>query len=429
MNIARLSEQLKDIPQAKLVQYAQDPNGVVPQFLALAEIQRRKKLELAAPGQPTQSTVAQDIMAQAVPPTGIGMPQPRVGVAALPSGMNEKSFAGGGIVAFNGEKTSQVKDDRNWFEKWRDSLYTPSETYLSDIMLGRKATPPKDEVPLSAETIDAMRQGKAPPITSADIRRNMPADKISGNEQALFDAERLAKESKMKSAPTLDSSGNIVAATDASKAKKGAAAAANLAVSKDPEKKLFEEYEKMLMAQGEDAKKAREEAKYMRLLEAGLGIMGGTSPYAMANIGAGAMGAVKGYGQDVAGMRKEERERAKELAGIGAKREEFAIDREKLAMMERRYKEMADIERQKIGAIYGGREDEKFIGQVNRVYQTDISALKNQLGRELTDEELNNIYRNAYNRVASAAGKGSMPGAPAAGGTIYDWNKLDQKAK
>ena len=43
MNIAQLSEQLKDIPQGTLVNYARDPNSVVPQFLALAEIQRRQQ--------------------------------------------------------------------------------------------------------------------------------------------------------------------------------------------------------------------------------------------------------------------------------------------------------------------------------------------------------------------------------------------------
>lgn len=418
MNIAKLSEQLKDVPQAKLVQYAQDPAGVVPQFLALAEIQRRKKLEAMNPAQPPQSTVAQDIMAQAMqPPAGIGMPMPRTGVAALPSNMGEQSFAGGGIVAFAGDEDSLVKEDKNWFERLRDSFYSPSEVYLSDIMRGKKATPPEGP-PLSAANIEAMRQGKAPMTPTKEQQDEFAREKArmestsNANKRAIAAGELDVKPKKDTPPP----------------ANKGEKVLAPAAESKDPQKKLFEEYEKMLMAQGEDAKKAREEAKYMRILEAGLGIMGGTSPYAMANIGAGATGALKGYAQDLAGMRKEERERAKELAGIGAKREEFAIDREKLAMMERRYKEMADLERQKIGAMYGGREDEKFITQVNRVYQTDMSAIKNQLGRELTDEELNNIYRNAYNRVASVAGKGSMAGTPAAASTTIPWDQLGKKA-
>ena len=65
MNIAQLSEQLKDVPQNRLVDYAQNPNSVVPQFLALAEIQRRQ--HLSANPQPAAATVAEDVLAQAQP--------------------------------------------------------------------------------------------------------------------------------------------------------------------------------------------------------------------------------------------------------------------------------------------------------------------------------------------------------------------------
>jgi acyl carrier protein len=73
---------------------------------------------------------------------------------------------------------------------------------------------------------------------------------------------------------------------------------------------------------------------------------------------------------------------------------------------------LIELEKEKIGAIYGGRADEKFVNQVNQIYRADISALKNQLGRELTDDELNSIYTNAYNRVGSVSGRG-----PASTGT------------
>ena len=94
MNIAQLSEQLKDVPQAKLIDYAKNPNGMVPQFLALAEIQRRQSLMRAMPGQAPQSSVAEDIMAQEAPRMQ--------GVAALPTRamFTEQGMAGGGIVAF-----------------------------------------------------------------------------------------------------------------------------------------------------------------------------------------------------------------------------------------------------------------------------------------------------------------------------------------
>jgi hypothetical protein len=46
------------------------------------------------------------------------------------------------------------------------------------------------------------------------------------------------------------------------------------------------------------------ESGWLRALEAGLGIMGGTSPYALTNIGKGAEAAVKGFGEDVKERRK-----------------------------------------------------------------------------------------------------------------------------
>jgi len=102
MNINHLAEQLKDVPQNRLVGYAQNPNSVVPQFLALAEIQRRKTLEAGAQQKP-QSTVAEDVLASAQPM----MQAEETGVAQLPTGslyQNDETFsaANGGIVAFAG---------------------------------------------------------------------------------------------------------------------------------------------------------------------------------------------------------------------------------------------------------------------------------------------------------------------------------------
>lgn len=124
MNIAQLSEQLKDVPQNRLVDYARNPNSVVPQFLALAEIQRRQ--HLAAQAQPPAATVAEDVLAQAAPqPMPQQMPQQMApqqmaqqlpenqpGVAQLPTGMPQ-GMASGGIVAFAGGGEADGYDDRD----------------------------------------------------------------------------------------------------------------------------------------------------------------------------------------------------------------------------------------------------------------------------------------------------------------------------
>jgi hypothetical protein len=89
-----------------------------------------------------------------------------------------------------------------------------------------------------------------------------------------------------------------------------------------PEEPLYSKYEKMLLDEREASKADREQAKYARMLEAGLGILGGTSQYAFENIGKGAAPALKGYGEDVRALRAEERGRVKELLGIEGMRQD-----------------------------------------------------------------------------------------------------------
>lgn len=119
MNIAQLSEQLKDVPQNRLVDYAKNPNSVVPQFLALAEIQRRQ--QLSAQAQPPQSTVANDVLSQATAPQMMPqmvqqLPENQPGVAQLPSGMPQ-GFAPGGLVAFADGGLSDDEDEDKEMEQ------------------------------------------------------------------------------------------------------------------------------------------------------------------------------------------------------------------------------------------------------------------------------------------------------------------------
>ena len=87
-----------------------------------------------------------------------------------------------------------------------------------------------------------------------------------------------------------------------------------------------------------------DQQKYMRLLQAGLGIMGGESPYAFTNIGKGSQEALKGYSEDVAAQRAQKMldlktaaesaktRRSEELQDIqgGSKLYESYLDREQI---------------------------------------------------------------------------------------------------
>lgn len=135
MNIAQLSEQLKDVPQSTLIGYAKNPNSVVPQFLALAEIQRRQQLQ--APAQAPQSTVANDVLSQAQPAPQMmqaapQLPENQPGVAQLPTGMSQ-GFASGGIVAFaNGGVPDQEDED---YEDYLDRVETSKRRGMIDEAL------------------------------------------------------------------------------------------------------------------------------------------------------------------------------------------------------------------------------------------------------------------------------------------------------
>jgi hypothetical protein len=67
---------------------------------------------------------------------------------------------------------------------------------------------------------------------------------------------------------------------------------------------LFKTLQKDVEKQREELKGDRKESMNLRLIEAGLGIMGGESPYAFVNIGKGATPAIKGLGEDIKGLEK-----------------------------------------------------------------------------------------------------------------------------
>lgn len=80
--------------------------------------------------------------------------------------------------------------------------------------------------------------------------------------------------------------------------------------------KAFEDYEKRLQKEGEQAGLDKDQAKYMSLLKAGLAMMSGTSRHALENIGKGAMVGATDFQEAYKDLRKAERERTKEFALI-----------------------------------------------------------------------------------------------------------------
>jgi hypothetical protein len=140
MNLIQLQDHLKDVPLQKVMEYANGADPQCPAYLALGEMQRRKRMEEAySKGAPPQETVKDEIessfkqpeqsgpqgMAPAAPgqaeappqaapeaPQGVP-PMPQMasgGIVSLPVSFD---FADGGIVSFNkGSEDKPVKEDK-----------------------------------------------------------------------------------------------------------------------------------------------------------------------------------------------------------------------------------------------------------------------------------------------------------------------------
>jgi hypothetical protein len=131
MNIVKLQNELKGVPDDALIGYVQNPTGQVPTYLALSELQRRKEMRNNYQAAKPEKTVAQGLVDQAqpqpmqqgiaavAPPQPAPMPQAPMappqgmadggevhyadgGIAGLDTGnmYDEQIYAQGGIVAF-----------------------------------------------------------------------------------------------------------------------------------------------------------------------------------------------------------------------------------------------------------------------------------------------------------------------------------------
>jgi hypothetical protein len=175
MNIIKIQNQLKGVPDDTLVGYVQNPTGQVPTYLALSELQRRKEMRSNyQANKPEDKTVAEDLVQEAQPQPGIAaLPeaQPMMEAMQPPEEMpveqmaqggltdlamdnqmfNEENFATGGIVAFDDggpvqhyayggkTKTDPAKYDPTYYKDAKAALVKPiDEITLDDYIIQQK---------------------------------------------------------------------------------------------------------------------------------------------------------------------------------------------------------------------------------------------------------------------------------------------------
>ena len=97
MNLVEISEMLKGVPDTYLTKHIQAPDGTVPQYLALAELQRRQDMRARFAQQAPQTTVADDAtQGIAAPEMSAAMPaqMPAEMPAQMPAEMPAQMPAG-----------------------------------------------------------------------------------------------------------------------------------------------------------------------------------------------------------------------------------------------------------------------------------------------------------------------------------------------
>jgi hypothetical protein len=104
------------------------------------------------------------------------------------------------------------------------------------------------------------------------------------------------------------------------------------------DKDFFKNEARNIVKQRDELKGDKKEAANMRLIEAGLRIMGGESPYAFVNIGKGASEALKGFADDVKDIQKTKREYDKSERELRTAEQLYARNKsdEALKTLERR---------------------------------------------------------------------------------------------
>jgi hypothetical protein len=165
-----------------------------------------------------------------------------------------------------------------------------------------------------------------------------------------------------------------------------------------------------LRAEKEKLKGSKSEAANLRLLEAGLGILGGESPYAFVNIGKGASPALKGFAEDIKDIQKQSRMLDKETRELARMQNELALGTAKFGMesYERKQDRVARAQEAKarnktqlLGTVLGGEYQLK-ASRISAAREGDTSREISQMPGKTRMEQVQN-YAKAITKKTDAA--------------------------
>jgi len=325
MNIIKIQDQLKGVPDQALVGYVQNPSGQVPTYLALAELQRRKDMRAKyQANKPEDKTVAEDLVEEVEPgvmglPAGRPMaqamqPPPEMPMEQMAQGglteldvgdmYDEANYANGGIVAFadrgyvNPALTEEPEENLSWWERQKRAIAKDKARREGIAM----------EENLRRQEMFGPKGGYVPKVkpamTDKEVQQKAVQDQITNSiiQDTGIKASDLpaVKSTGQGGLPTLNIPGELTIDQAMENRKKAMELAG---VPTDFYSKQAEELAKDKATLASD----KEKAGWLALAQAGFGMAGGKSPYAVQNIAEGAKMGLEQYGKDVKDIKAEQR--------------------------------------------------------------------------------------------------------------------------
>jgi hypothetical protein len=286
-------------------------SGLVDDLVGLAAIQEKNKNEkerqaAAAMGQPMPPTVKDQILSERA-----ALDQQR-GIETAESNLPQE-YAGGGIVAF-ADGGSAFTEDIGKVADWAKEGWSTQKPEWMQKIQGYFTKPRQSPRDADAQPGGLYGSGSniapeaapAAPQDNLTVIRGTPAKTGTG--------------APAPAAPTMAPTETDAGGIDS----------------------LIKQLTGDLKESNKSNADARKEAKLMAMLQAGLGIMGGTSQYAAANF-KGAIPALQGYQEEMRGIRGDEAKQIAQLAALNLKGAELKQELKKLGINEQHYRDQAKL--------------------------------------------------------------------------------------
>lgn len=369
----------------KIAQAAQmgvvDPTAAVLAGMFIDRMRGAQMQEQAPP-----PTVAQQVFAPPAPPQGMapqgmppqqpmpqGAPQAGAGLEALPvpdDMFGAPGMAGGGLVAF--AEAGKVGMEALEEQRRKDKEALSQAGILGPLVSAQESVGSMFDWLSEQRERDQQLALQREQIMSGQVvpPMDLPTDMKVTPEGATVTPKVSAEDLKQSTdlGDRADQAPPVVKAPTEQKRDSGGVRRAGEAPP--AQESALDQYAKMLLGSVQDRETAQKDARNMALLQAGLGIMGGTSQYAAENIARGALPATQSYQQQMQQFREDERKTVGALADLELKAKE-------LGLTEKRYNDLVRIAEMQVAATQG---------KTSGVSAKDVAKMKSDIVTDLTKD-------------------------------------------